>query len=87
MTAYDWQNGPHGSDVATRATLGETLFAMALRLSQDAARRVDAHMYFNLAAGFGVEGALAHRAEIAQTMTRAEIGRALRAARAWTASA
>ena len=83
MTKYDWQNGTHGADVATAATLGETLFTMALRLSQNAANRVEAHTYFNLADGLGVAEAAYHRAAVAETMTKSEIGRALRSARAW----
>ena len=86
MTKYDWQDGMHGADVATAASLGETLFAMALRLSQDTANRVEAHMYFNLADGMGVEDAAYHRATMAELMSKAEIGRALRAARAWLAT-
>tara|TARA_R110002020_G_scaffold78439_6_gene197250 strand:+ start:212 stop:484 length:273 start_codon:yes stop_codon:yes gene_type:complete len=44
---------------------------------------VAAHMYFNLADRKGVDGAAAHRRDIAADMSKAEIAAALRAARQW----
>lgn len=46
---------------------------------------VSAHMYFNLADRNGAEGAAFHRQDIAAQMSRAEIAKALRAAREWLA--
>ncbi|MCE7030509.1 hypothetical protein LZD57_21190 [Jiella sp. CBK1P-4] len=45
--------------------------------------RVAAHMYFNLADRKGIDGAAAHRRDIAAEMSKAEIAAALRAARTW----
>jgi uncharacterized protein len=61
-----------------------TLFDLGLQLAaglDGAADLVAAHMYFNLAARAGDERAAAHRQELAEQMTKAEVARALRAAR------
>lgn len=44
---------------------------------------IEAHRWFNLAALSGIKGAQAERAEIASSMTAAEIAEAQRLAREW----
>lgn len=87
MARFDLQDGDFGTALGMAAPIGETLFAMGLRYGagHGAGDLVSAHMYFNLADQMGVEGAAFHRQELAETMTKAEIGRALRAARDWMA--
>ncbi|WP_244631064.1 sel1 repeat family protein [Aureimonas sp. ME7] len=86
MARFDLQDGDFGTALGVAAPMGETLFAMGLRLSAGSgADLVSAHMYFNLADQMGVEDAASHRYEVAEAMTKAEIGRALRSAREWLA--
>lgn len=89
MARFDWQDGDFGTALGTAAPMGETMMAMGLRhaAGRDApADLVSAHMYFNLADQFGMEDAAFQRADVAAQMSKAEIGRALRAARAWLAT-
>lgn len=89
MARFDWQDGDFGTALGTAAPIGETLFAMGLRHAagrDGAIDLVSAHMYFNLADQMGVEDAARHRFQVAEAMTKAEIGRALRSARTWLAT-
>ncbi len=63
---------------------GATLFDLGLQLAAGlggSADLVSAHMYFNLADHAGDKRAASHRQDIAEQMTKADLARALRAAR------
>lgn len=79
LTAFD-RSAASGAALLDGALLMELGLAAALGRN-GAADLVAAHMYFNLAAERGVEGAAAQRRDVAGDMSRAEIARALRAAR------
>lgn len=81
LTAFD-RNAASGAAYLDGALLMELGLAAALGRN-GAADLVAAHMYFNLAAHKGVEGAAAQRQDVASDLSKAEIARALRAARAW----
>ncbi len=85
MARFELQDADFGTALGTVVSLGETLFAMGLRLAGNPAEIVSAHMYFNLADRMGVEGAAFHRQDLAGAMTRVQIARAQRAAREWLA--
>ena len=83
LTAFD-RTAASGGAFVDGALLMELGLAAALG-RKGAADLVAAHMYFNLAAHKGVEGAAAARQDVAGDMSKAEIARALRAARGWLA--
>ncbi|TFF25567.1 hypothetical protein E3C22_09495 [Jiella endophytica] len=65
---------------------GAVLMELGMRaaLGRDGAvDLVAAHMYFNLADRKGIDGAASQRQDVAGEMSKAEIARALRAAREW----
>lgn len=66
----------------------DVLFQMGILCSSGRDGEVDlvsAHMYFNLADRGGADDAAWHRQEIASQMSKAELAKALRAAREWLA--
>ncbi|NDW04141.1 hypothetical protein [Jiella pacifica] len=74
------------ADNGARFVDGAILMQLGMRAARGgdgAPDLVAAHMYFNLADRKGVEGAAAHRRDIAADMSKAEIAAALRAARQW----
>ncbi|ALN73928.1 hypothetical protein [Aureimonas sp. AU20] len=85
MARFELQDADFGTALGTAMPLGDTLFAMGLRLAADPAQVVSAHMYFNLADRMGVEDAAFHRQDLAGGMTRVQVARAQRLAREWLA--
>ena len=89
MARFDFSDHSTGTIGATLFTpAADVLFQMGLlcALGRDGAvDLVAAHMYFNLADRDGVEDAAYHRQEVAGQMSKAELGKALRAAREWIA--
>ncbi|WP_019996432.1 hypothetical protein [Aureimonas ureilytica] len=85
MARFELQDAHFGTALGTAVPLGETLFAMGLRMAANPRELVSAHMYFNLADRMGVEDAAFHRQDLAAGMTRVQIARAQRAAREWLA--
>ncbi|MCQ8781117.1 sel1 repeat family protein [Mangrovibrevibacter kandeliae] len=64
----------------------DILFELGMRCASGRDGAVDlvaAHMYFNLADQKGAERASFYRQEVAEQMSKTEIGKALRAARQW----
>ena len=85
MARFELHDANFGTALGETMSLGDTLFAMGLRLAGDAAQIVSAHMYFNLADRMGVEGAAFHRQDMTAQMSKAQVSRAQRAAREWLA--
>ena len=89
MARFDFSDHSTGTIGATLFTpAADVLFQMGLLCALGRDGEVDlvaAHMYFNLADRDGVEDAAFHRQEVASQMTKAELGKALRAAREWLA--
>jgi hypothetical protein len=89
MARFDFSDHSTGTIGATLFTpAADVLFQMGLLCALGRDGEVDlvaAHMYFNLADRDGVEDAAYHRQEVASQMTKAELGKALRAAREWLA--
>ena len=89
MARFDFSDHSTGTIGATLFTpAADVLFQMGLLCALGRDGEVDlvaAHMYFNLADRDGVEDAAYHRQEVAGQMTKAELGKALRAAREWLA--
>lgn len=77
------------SEIAEAASLGgaaDALFELGLMYCSGrevGLDLVEAHKWFNLAALRGNEAARHYRTELAHEMTKAEVGRAQRAAREW----
>jgi TPR repeat protein len=77
------------SEITESTALGgapDALLALGLMYCtgrEVAADLVEAHKWFNLAALRGNEDARRYRTELSREMTRAEIGRAQKAAREW----
>ena len=89
MARFDFSDHSTGTIGATLFTPApDVLFQMGLLCALGRDGEVDlvaAHMYFNLADRDGVEDAAFHRQEVAGQMSKAELGKALRAAREWIA--
>jgi hypothetical protein len=89
MARFDFSEHSTGTIGATLFTpAADVLFQMGLLCALGRDGEVDlvaAHMYFNLADRDGVEDAAYHRQEVASQMTKADLGKALRAAREWIA--
>jgi len=88
IPSADFPETAFGIAVAMPVPLGETLMerGLAAAAGRDGVTDlVAAHMWFNIADQMGVEDAAWHRGEVAQAMTKVEIGRALRQAREWLA--
>ncbi|WP_152045405.1 sel1 repeat family protein [Aureimonas psammosilenae] len=88
MARFELSELSNGGIGATVHSSAEILFEMGVRAASGRDGAVDlvsAHMYFNLADREGDERAAFHRHEVAEQMSKIEIGRALRAARDWLA--
>ncbi|MEL6291822.1 MAG: hypothetical protein AAFQ44_08515 [Pseudomonadota bacterium] len=80
---YDFE-GVEGQ--AASLITGDILFELGLKYSIGRDVEiclVSAHKWFNLAASKGHEGARGHRADIARELSRADVSKAQRLARAW----
>ena len=84
MARFDinsFDNGALGSDASS-----EILFEMGLAAAAGRDRAmnlIEAHKWFNIAAIKGSVRAAALRAEVAETMSKADLAKALREARQW----
>ncbi|WP_062016425.1 hypothetical protein [Aureimonas sp. AU4] len=86
MARFDIPHADFGTALVAPMPIGETLMERGLAAAAGREGPVDlvsAHMYFNLADQLGAEDAAYHRAEIAASLTKVELGRALRQAREW----
>ncbi|GGD93130.1 hypothetical protein GCM10011390_09850 [Aureimonas endophytica] len=89
MARFDFSEMTSGGIGAKLQTGAGVLFEMGMRAASGRDGAIDlvaAHMYFNLADRQGDERAAYHRQDIAEQMSKLEIGRALRAARDWLAT-
>lgn len=86
MARFDFSDLSSGSVGAAVRPNSEVSFELGMRAASGRdgpADLVSAHMYFNLAHREGDGRAAFHRQDIAEQMSKAELARALRAARDW----
>ncbi|MBC8128829.1 MAG: sel1 repeat family protein [Rhizobiaceae bacterium] len=86
MARLDFSELSTGTIGASFQPSADVLFQMGILHASGRDGAVDlvsAHMYFNLADRNGAEDAAYHRQEIAAQLSKADLAKALRAAREW----